>query len=130
MVKSKATVAIIPLVITVLSLLLGIFVLLSSAASSKDSDKNNKREQILASNLQVRTTESVTLEMQSGLVEALEQVRVQHALLNNSSHRHASIFPSPVFRFSVHSPSSSQSDARGRPDADVAPSIPRDSRLL
>eukprot|EP00959_Pyramimonas_sp_CCMP1952_P429135 8987612-Pyramimonas_sp.AAC.2 len=67
MVKSKATVAIIPLVITVLSLLLGIFVLLSSAASSKDSDKNNKREQILASNLQVRTTEFVTLEMQSGL---------------------------------------------------------------
>ena len=130
MVKSKATVAIIPLVITVLSLLLGIFVLLSSAASSKDSDKNNKREQILASNLQVRTTESVTLEMQSGLVEALEQVRVQHALLNNSSHRHASIFPSPVFRLSAHSPSSSRSDARGRPDADVAPSIPRDSRLL
>ena len=73
--RSTPTVGLISLAITLLLMAAGTAVVLTVAESSQDSDKNEKREQILASNLQVRTTESVTIEMQNGLVEALEQVR-------------------------------------------------------
>ena len=68
-------VVLIPLVVTLLFIAAGTAVVLTAAESSKESDKNEKREHILASNLQVRTTESVTVEMKNGLVGALEQVR-------------------------------------------------------
>jgi len=73
-VKSKPTVALIPLVMTLLLIAAGTIGVLTAAESSKDSDRKDEREQILASNLQVRTTDSVTIEMQNGLVQALEQV--------------------------------------------------------